>query len=370
MKIVYIASIRLPTEKAHGVQIMKTCEAMSKMGIDISLFVPFFFLSSRNTDPFEYYGIKKSFTIRRFFSVRLIRLGPIGFAIETFLFFLSVLFSSDYWSADYIFSRDESLVAFSSFIGKKTIWETHTGSNNFLARIALERSKLIVAISQGLKDFYLSNKVLSSKIVVAHDGVDLEDFGHSVNKREMRKILGFPMEKKIVMYAGRLDGWKGTETFISAIKLWESKGMSDVLGVVIGGSEREVIELSRKWPTTRFVRHVPYKELANYLKLSDVLVIPNTAKNEISKLFTSPLKVFAYMATGVPIVASNLPSIREILNENNAVLVLPDDVNSLIEGIRSILDDNKKADIIAKQALHDVAKYSWNERVKAIVSSL
>ena len=85
MKLLYIASIRLPTEKAHGIQIMKTCEAVSQIGVDISLFVPTFFLFNQSKeDPFDYYGVKRLFEIKRFFSIRLIRLGPIGFFLETF----------------------------------------------------------------------------------------------------------------------------------------------------------------------------------------------------------------------------------------------------------------------------------------------
>lgn len=346
---------------------MKTCEAFSKMKLETVLAVPKFVLfDSNNEDPFFYYGVKKLFKIKRIFSVRLIRLGPIGFFLETLLFSMGLIFSSDFWRADYVFSRDEALVAIASFLGRKTLWETHTGSYNFFAKVALNRSKLIVSISRGLKDFYISKGVLDSKIIVSPDGVDLEDFNIAISKTEARKLLNLPQDKKIVLYAGRLDGWKGVETFFEASKEFQN----GVMALVVGGEEYQVELFSKKYPTVSFEGLKPYKDLPVYQKSADVLVIPNTATNDISRLYTSPLKVFTYMASGVPVVASELPSIRELLNPRNSVLVEPDNSRALLDGINVLLDDPVKADIIAKQALADVAQYSWLSRAETIVSHL
>jgi len=60
MKLIYLANIRMPTEKAHGVQIMKMCEAFSENGVSVDLIV-----SERGDakkDPFQYYGVKNNFT--------------------------------------------------------------------------------------------------------------------------------------------------------------------------------------------------------------------------------------------------------------------------------------------------------------------
>ncbi len=367
MKLLYIASIRLPTEKAHGIQIMKTCEAFSKIGIEVNLAVPEFFLfDSNKSDPFLYYDVARVFKIKRIWSLRLIRLGPVGFFLETFLFSFGLLFSSDFWKADYIFSRDEMLISVASFLGRKTIWETHTGSYNFFARQALKKSKIIVSISQGLKDFYISKGVSESKIIVSRDGVDLEDFNITQTKTEAKEILNLPQDKKIVLYAGRLDGWKGVETFFEASK----KFSEDTIAVVVGGDRNQITEFSKKYPHILFVGYKPYKELPMYQRSADVLVIPNTGKSEVSKVYTSPLKLFSYMASGRPIVASDLPSIREVLNTSNSILVSPDSPEAIIKGVNKALEDENKADIMAKQALSDVKRYSWDSRDRKILDAI
>ena len=367
MKILYIASIRLPTEKAHGIQIMKTCEAISRQGIDIELFVPGFLNTDPVVnDPFDYYRVQRIFNIQRLVSLRLIRLGPIGFFLETFIFFLSMLFSKGFWTSDYIFSRDEMLVYLSALLGKKTIWETHTGSYNFFAKGALEMAELIVSITQGLKDFYISKAGPNSRIIVSPDGVDVDEFEISITQDEARKASGLPEDKKIALYAGRLDGWKGFRTFLDSSLLFND----DVIAIVIGGDLAQVESLKKEYPKAMFLGYKPYTELPIYQKSADVLVIPNSANSDVSRLYTSPLKIFSSMASGVPIVASDLPSIREVLNETNSVLVLPDNPETLWDGIRLVLEDKNKADIMSRQALSDVARYSWTERSKTIISSL
>ena len=73
------------------------------------------------------------------------------------------------------------------------------------------------------------------------------------------------------------------------------------------------------------------------------------------------------MASGRPIVASDTPSIREILNENNSVLVLPDDSNSMLEGVRIALYDNVLTESLVSKAKKEVLLYDWNLRAKRIL---
>jgi glycosyltransferase involved in cell wall biosynthesis len=261
---------------------------------------------------------------------------------------------------DILYGRDE-LVLWAMGQWSRTVWETHTGAWSVVARAAARRAKKMVAISQGLKDFYTGHGVPADKIVVAHDGVDLSSFVNPQSKEQARARLGLPLDARIALYVGRLDGWKGTDTLFEA-----SKSLSEAHIVAIGGEPAQVEALRTKYPKVVFLGYRPYKELADNLAAADVLVLPNTAKEKVSAYFTSPLKLFGYMAAGLPIVASNLPSIREILDEQTAVLVHPDEPHALAEGIEMALRHPE----LGERAKEKVKEYTWNARAAGILKQI
>ena len=111
-----------------------------------------------------------------------------------------------------------------------------------------------------------------------------------------------------------------------------------------------------------------HKEIPLYLKAADLLVLPNTAKETVSRHYTSPVKPFEYMASGRPIIASDLPSIRYVLNEKNAVLVPPDNPEAFAGAIIDLLNNHTHAEAIATMALRDVQQYSWSNRARSIIN--
>ena len=362
-KIIYVANVRLPTEKAHGVQIMKMCEAFGRSGAVVELVVP-----DRHThiggDPFTYYGVEQNFIMTKLPVIDSVKWGRVGFLLETLSFAVSAFFHVRGKYADVIFGRDESILYPLSFLSvRRIVWETHTGAWNYFARKMSHRATHIVAISQGLKDFYLKHGVSKEKILVAHDGVDLADFAVSYSKHDAREYLGIPKDIRVALYVGRLDGWKGVDTLFSSARFLPE----GITTVVIGGEEHQIETLKAEHPKVMFLGYRPYRELARNLRAADVLVLPNNGKDEISVSFTSPLKLFAYMAAGLPIVASDLPSLREILDEDTATLVEADNPLALAKGIEGILSAPDRARVHATNAKKKVETYSWNRRAESIL---
>jgi glycosyltransferase involved in cell wall biosynthesis len=102
------------------------------------------------------------------------------------------------------------------------------------------------------------------------------------------------------------------------------------------------------------------------LRGTDVLVLPNPA-SAISSSFTSPLKLFEYMASGRPIVASDLPSLREVLRDGeNALLAEPGNAAALTRGILRIKNDAALGERLARQAVEDVRQYTWARRAERL----
>lgn len=365
MKLLYAANIRLPTEKAHGVQIMKMCEAFAKCGVDVELLVP----RRKNhidTDPFDYYAVERNFCITYVPSGYSARFGRFGFWLETLLFSEKVARYVAQSKPDIVYSRDEFILINLCLSAVKCVWETHTGVWNVLLRLFIGRFFKIIAISTGLADLYRNEGVNHDKIQVFHDGADLMQFSVTVNREDQKRKLGIPLEKKIVLYVGHLYKWKGVDTLLDASKLFSSLAQT----VIIGGTKEEVSILANKYPNVLFLGYRPYSELAFNQKIADILVVPNSGEDKISRLYTSPLKVFAHMTSGIPIIASDLPSLREILTERNSILIPPDDPVVLADFVRRILVGDILTKLMALQAQIDVRQYDWRIRAQAIIRFL
>jgi glycosyltransferase involved in cell wall biosynthesis len=145
--------------------------------------------------------------------------------------------------------------------------------------------------------------------------------------------------------------------------------------IIVGGDDRGDEKGFRNYLNINHIRNVQVtgyikseEVVGSYLSAADVLVLPNSAHDDVSLKYTSPLKLFAYMAARRPIVASDLPSLREVLNENNSVLIKPDSATDLADGIKTVVSDSSLASRISHQALEDVRKYSWKDRAETIIS--
>lgn len=232
----------------------------------------------------------------------------------------------------------------------------------------LKRVSYVVSITSAMKDTLSEYKYPSNRILIAPDAVDISLFGKAISKNEARVKLGLPLDKKIVIYTGTIhEPWKGVGTLYEA-----SKSFSDEhLFFVLGGKPHYLDMFYASHPKRSnflLLGHRVHAEIPLYLKAADVAVLPNSNKSEISRISTSPMKLFEYMASAIPIVASDLPSIREILNDKNAFLVEPDKSEDLARGITSALEHPEIAMTLARQARFDVESHTWEKRAVRITN--
>lgn len=364
MKLLYAAFVRLPTEKAHGAQIVRTCEALAKQRVGVELVVP-----GRTTDITQdvsvYYGAERNFSITPLWVPDFLRLGRIGFLLSALLFARRVVRHTNAQKPDVIYSRDRVVVLVLAYLTRtKLVWEIHGEESAGIVKRLAPRVR-IVAITAGIRDELVRQGAAPEHICVAPDGVDLIPFAHTESKAEARTRLGLSQEGKIVMYIGRLDGWKGTDTLLEASKLFSKEARL----VIIGGEPPQVVALQKKYPHVMFLGYRPYREIASNQSAADMLVLPNTGRDITSARFTSPLKLFTYMASGKPIVASDLPSIREVLSEREAYLVEPDNAQALADGIVQVLTASG-APARAEAARAKVTDYTWDKRAERILACI
>lgn len=359
----------MPTEKAHGIQIMKMCESFALHNIEVELVLPKRFNKIKK-DPFEYYGVRRNFKIKKLPCLDLVPLdkyiGHLSSWIESITFNFFVFPYILFKKADIIYTRDK----FSLFLilfKKNLFFEAHTFPKNyFLYSPFLKRLKKIIVITQKLKNSFVKKGIDADKILVASDGVDLEKFDIKKTQQECRKRLGLVLDKKVVLYTGHLYSWKGTQVLASSVGYLDP----ETLVYFVGGTKKDVKNFKTQNSSVKNLvatGHRPHQEIPYWLKAADVLILPNSGKQNISKYWTSPLKLFEYMASKRPIIASKLPSIKEILNENNSLLVEPDNPEKLAEGIKNVLKNPNFSDKILNQAFQDVQDYTWQKRAGEIL---
>ncbi len=369
MKILYITNDRMPTEKARGVQIAKTCEALGRKG-DVTLVVPMRFNHIKE-DVYSFYDVENTFHVRRLPVIDLLPLhwllGRFSYHVEAISFSLSSLIYALLHPRHALFTRDYFVSYVLSYFRDITM-ELHDIPKRKMRSFKgmLSRVKGIVGITQGLIDD--ARAVFSFKrSIVVSDGFDPRMF--SSKKRDLHKELDLKNNVKIVTYTGHLYAWKGVDTLVAAAKSLPK----DVHVLVVGGTDEDIVLYQKKCSGMKNVTifgRVKHEEIGGILQGSDLLVLPNTAKEKISAKYTSPIKLFEYMGSGVSIVASNIPSLREVLNEDNAFFFEADNAKDLAQTIVSACDDKKESDTRKKHAFADAKKYTWDRRGEKIISFL
>jgi glycosyltransferase involved in cell wall biosynthesis len=223
-----------------------------------------------------------------------------------------------------------------------------------------QRAEGYVTITAALADELRRHHGTRPRVAVVPDGVRLRP-----QSSEFRK----PGSPAVVGYAGHLYVWKGVDVLLEALAR-----MPGVRGVIVGGHAAEP-DLARLQTLAQrlgvaervtFTGMVEPSHVPEHLRQADVLVLPNPA-SAISTRFTSPLKLFEYMASGRPIVSTDLPAIREILtDEVNALLVTPGDASAISAAIGRVLADPALAQKLAHAALAAVPDYSWDRRAERL----
>ena len=369
MKLLYIANIRLPTEKAHGVQIMEMASAFTAAGAEVELVVP----RRKNhigDDPFDFYRVEKTFTITRLFTWDLVAFGRIGFTIESLTFSFAALVHALRSDDDVVvYSRDEFILFLLSFFSKRYVYEPHIGKWHFIVRSAMTGALLATPITIGLEDFFIKKGVPAGRMIVSPDGVNLERFTHQEGRELSRERLGLPKTKYLVLYSGHLYARKGPQLLAEAAQYFDQ----NTVAVFVGGTNEDIALFKRAYGNKEnilIVGHKPHEDIPYFLSAADVLILPNSGKSDDARLYTSPMKLFEYMTSGVPIVASDVPSLREILTPESAIFFAPDDAHDLADKVKFVISEPKQSALLAKHARNVVEGYSWKKRAAAILKEI
>jgi len=381
MKILYLADIRFPMERANGIQTIETAHALARRGVEVDLVV-------RRTDGRSDEACLEFFGLPPHSGLHLRRVSaPLG-KWSYFAAALGLLVRArGRW--DLVYTRDLVLADLALRLGTlPLIYEAHTVAAVFAeehgrlygAERAPSKAKLsrldkrerrvcrdaagIVTITEALRSALEDRhgKIAPSRVVP--DGTRLPE--------KLPAFDGLHSPPR-VYYIGQLYPWKGVDVLVESMRY-----VKDAELVIVGGllPEPDLDRLKRLASSlslesrVRFRGFVPPPELPAERANADLFVIP-LLDSTTARLFTSPLKLFEAMASGRPVVASDLPSIREILiHEKNALLAPPGDARALAAAIGRLLRDSALSERLAARAFEDAKAYSWDRRAETISSFL
>ncbi|MBN1995992.1 glycosyltransferase family 4 protein [candidate division KSB1 bacterium] len=398
MQLYYFSNERIPGRLACTVQQINMCECFANAGLEVRFINPYYFKTHKITKDgvYDYYSVKKNFKIitlpsllslsksaipqqKQKFSIPFI--GGASLMASTWMYFGTLFFSGRLRKPTVIYSRNiNAAIIFlrmkqkypARFKNLSVFIEVHGFTQKpkkFLHALFNHADGLICITEAIKKELEEKHHIDPARILVAHDGVKSNRLKSQIERNVAREKIKQPVKSRMVLYTGDILPGKGVEIFIQAAQQFKR----DTLFVLVGSTPEKIARLQESIPPGKgqnilFTGYVEPSLVPFYQSAADVLVLPNTRQGLYWK-YTSPLKLFEYMASGRPIVATDLENFREVLkNRENALLVEPGDVNKMTGAISELLDNTKLAQKISKQALKDVEQYSWDNRAKNIIS--
>ena len=314
--------------------------------------------------------------ILRLWKIPFIGEVAVGFSIKKLLYDF-LMFFTVFWKVlknryDVIHAVEESVyiaLVFAPIKGSSVIYDMDSsmadqllekwswlsrvkGFLDWFEGLAVRYSTRVIAVCQALVDKAHSYGSDTPVDLLTDTVLEIEnDSGEPV---ENLSSLA-PTNHQLMLYIGNLEHYQGVDTVIEAM----AEVASNITFIVIGGIPEDILRcrsLAEKNGVEKrvvFTGPRPVQLLQGYLEQADWLVSPRT------KGVNTPMKIYSYLGAGVPVIATNIVSHTQVLNEKNACLVEPDP-SSIALGINKLASDQEYAKQLASQAKQDADElYSY-----------
>ena len=381
LRLRHIAPFYLPSTAAHGSQVFRMCHAFSREGCEVTL------VAKRDPDgteqfpdPFDRYGVPASFHFERFDVPRN------RFTVRSAWFALRAVMLAP--RPDAVFTRCLKSAIVAALRGIPSLFELHSGLRSSgsggerMLRLGarLPAFRGVVVTNQALADDVLALvPTMAGKVHLERNAVFLETLADAPHEISADTAL-------TVGYVGSLHEGKGAEILVPL-----ARRLPDVRVRVVGGNEQDIAHwrgVAGDLPNLEFLGHQPQSRIPALVEQCDIMLAPYQSRVFVAGTkiganahvegdadmakWMSPLKIFEYLATGRPIIATRMPAIEEFLTDGeNALLVDPDDLEAWATAVQRLAAEPALARKLAANGLRDAReKHTLEGRAQRIVRLL
>jgi glycosyltransferase involved in cell wall biosynthesis len=227
-----------------------------------------------------------------------------------------------------------------------------------LDRALWRRAAMIRVVSKPVAKLLAAETVEARRVRFIPYGIDVEAMPDRLTRSAGEALR--------IVFVGSFYPWHGAEVLVTALALAQSQVPNLRLSLIGDGLARQAcVRRARELgldETVEFTGWLPWEEVAQRLKAADLAVAPFL---KIEPFYFDPVKVMEYMAFGLPIIASDLERIAEMLHFGEAgMLVKPGDAGALAEALIALAGDPRQRERLGKAA-RDIIEHDFSRRVVA-----
>ncbi len=377
MKIALITNSRIPSLTANSIQAMKVAQALMQLDHQVRIFAP------AETEPATGETLLTHYGLRLTPDLELLPSNP---RLKRLDFVVRAQNAAEKFGADLIYTWLPQSAVFALMRNDPVVLEMHADVAGRMGAWWLRRfwnargNKVMTVTTSALRkalERSTNLKFPNEALIVAPNGVELERYAGLPSPVEARRQLDLP-EGPTVGFTGHIYPGRGADLLFEL-----AQQMPQVNFLWVGGTP-ELVEFWRgklnaadmtNVTMTGFVQH---EHIPLYQAAADVLLMPYSRSisassgQDIAEVI-NPMKMFEYMASGRAIVSADLPSIREVLNERNAVLCEAGDWRLVIGNwrleIETLLGNEARRRTLSAQARKDVEQLTWVKRQERVIKS-
>jgi len=382
VRIVYATNVRIPSERAHGRQIAHVCRALHQLGHELEVVAPYR-TNVVEQDFWTYEHLSRDIALTYLGDTDYIATSwwPGWFRLRSMNGMLrrelpAVIADRE---PDVVYTRSPALLSSLIKTGVPVVLELHQ-LPRFARHLFVEECNACVRVAcltSPMRDQLLKWGVKKSKLIVEGDAVDLDRFQNLPSQAKARAKWNLKTDRLVVGYVGRLTTLgqeKGVATLLQGLAL--AKGGKKFFGLIVGGPEEDkkkyekmAVKLGLTEDDVSFAGEIQAADVPSSLTACDVLAMPFPDTPHY-RTHMSPLKMFEYMAADRPLLTTDLPTVRDVLDEKTAVFCAPGDAKDFVRALEWIAAHPEDATKRAAAAAALVKRHTWTQRMERILDGV